>query len=209
VVNVGAVPAKTYHVNKELLCDSSEVFRAALGPRWVEEKTGVLDRPEDDADAFNTYLNWVYRGTISLDFDKDDEQTNAAAIWTHTIFAYELGGKLRDISFKDAITDAVAQMMSIRRPDGEEWMPISRLLLDLAYKKLPADSKLNLLVVHKLTRGSNPSELIKDSLPRGFLVNVAHELLRKQHHYERTEDAAARCAFHEHAQGACYRGMRS
>lgn len=208
MVNVGTFPIRTYRVNKELLCDSSGLFRAALGPNWVEEKTGVLNRPDDDADAFNTYLNWVYRGTISLDFDGADEKTNTAAIWSHAIFAYELGGKLRDISFKDAITDAVAQMMSIRRSDGEEWMPISKLLLDLAYKKLPADSKLNLLVVHKLTRVSNPRELIKEG-PAGFMLNVVHELLRKEHHYERTEDAAARCAFHEHAAGACYRGMRS
>jgi hypothetical protein len=209
VVNVGTFPVKAYRVNKELLCDSSGLFRAALGPEWVEEKTGVLNRPDDDADAFNTYLNWVYRGKISLDFDKDDEQTNTAAIWSHAIFAYELGGKLRDISFKDAITDAVAQMMSIKRSDGEEWMPTSKLLLDLAYKKLPCDSKLNLLVVHKLTRASNASELIKGSHPADFLLNVSQELLRKAFYNESTENAAARCAFHEHAPGACYRGMRS
>ncbi|CZT19478.1 uncharacterized protein RCC_05329 [Ramularia collo-cygni] len=208
VVRVGT-PSTTYRVNKQLLCDSSEYFRAALGPKWTEGKTGLVDMPEDDADAFNVYLNWVHKSKVFLDFDRmDDNGDDEHAMWELGILIYALGDKLLDLDFKDAISDVAAIMLST--VDGLTWMP--RGHEHLLYEKLARDSKLNLLLTHKYARLSNIGDVMDESWPAGLLFNISQELLRvaKEKPVESSDNAAARCVFHEHAPGAenCYRAKR-
>jgi hypothetical protein len=169
--------------------------------------------PDDDPVAFNIYLNWVHKGVISMDIDEIEEKdTGGYDSWEVAILTYALGDKLLDIDFKDAITDAVAHMLSVVRPDGEVWSPSSVELLHLAYEKLARDCKLNLLIAHRLVRFSNIESLLKEEWPVGLLFNISRESIRKdtEGSQEDTRDVAARCAFHEHAPGAenCYRSKR-
>lgn len=159
--------------------------------------------PDDDEDAFNTYLNWLHRGILPLDWDEEDGDD----IWVPIVLTYSLGDALLDVSFKDAITDAVSVMLKTIRSDGHSWMPDEEGL-SLAHDKLPWDSKLNLLFAHSYARLPNASDLINETQPAGLLFNMTQELIRP---FEETKDAVARCVFHEHAPGAenCYRSKRA
>lgn len=169
----------------------------------------MVDMPDDDADAFNVYLNWLHTRSICFDFssDDDDAEYEYGADRSSIIMAYALGDKLLDACFKDAITDAVAEMLSMMRPGDRIYLPLYQSEMTMAYEKLARDSKLNLLIVHQAARARDASELVRESDPAGFLFNFAHELIQiaKEERPEKTKDAVARCVFHEHEPGACYR----
>lgn len=207
-INVGK-PSRTYHANKQLLCGSSDYFRAASGPRWIEGKTGVVDLPDDDASAFQVYLTWIHKGILSVDIDEDNAK-EAQGTWRLVIMAYALGDKLLDVEFKDAITDAIARLTNITRHNGLTSMP-GVTLVKLAYKISAHDSKLNLLIAHRFARLKNVGDLLHATWPVEFLFRVSRELVRvAKEPAETTVAVATQCVFHEHAPGSenCYRGKR-
>lgn len=57
---------KQYAVHKKLLCDKSKFFDKAFNGAFKESTTGVMDLPTDDPVAFNSFVNWLYRGTLMM-----------------------------------------------------------------------------------------------------------------------------------------------
>ena len=122
--------------------------------------------------------------------------------FTSLIKAYALGDKLLDSDPKDAVTDTMVLSFA-PNDDNAVFLPNSSKRRTL-YESTVSQSPARRLLVHRLARTTDPS-LIKDKDHHTFLVDLAQEALKRE--VETTEEAAARCAFHEHAPGAenCYR----
>ena len=56
---------KTVFVHKNYLCRYSKYFRAALNtPAFAETESQEVDLEETGPEAFDSYLHWVYHGSI-------------------------------------------------------------------------------------------------------------------------------------------------
>ncbi len=51
---------KHWCLHKDLLCNRSSFFEAALGGNFKEAKEGVMYLPEDDSSVFEIFVNWLY-----------------------------------------------------------------------------------------------------------------------------------------------------
>lgn len=57
-------PSKKYRLHKNLLCHHSTFFDATFNGEFKEWKDGELRLPEDEVRAFDTFVNWLYRGSL-------------------------------------------------------------------------------------------------------------------------------------------------
>ncbi|KAF7949360.1 uncharacterized protein EAE97_002869 [Botrytis byssoidea] len=54
-----------FTLHKQLLCESVEYFRAAFSAGgFRESQTSSMDMPEDDPEAFELFIHWLYRGEV-------------------------------------------------------------------------------------------------------------------------------------------------
>ncbi|KAL8733768.1 MAG: hypothetical protein Q9166_001962 [cf. Caloplaca sp. 2 TL-2023] len=61
LVGQGETP---FYIHRDLLCDRSAHFRAALKGHFKEAKTGQIAFPEEQAETFDLFVYWVYRDTL-------------------------------------------------------------------------------------------------------------------------------------------------
>ncbi|KAL8814420.1 MAG: hypothetical protein Q9223_006351 [Gallowayella weberi] len=54
---------KPYHVHRDVICDRSAHFRAALQGHFQEAHTGRLEFPEDEPTTFELFIRWLYGST--------------------------------------------------------------------------------------------------------------------------------------------------
>lgn len=55
-----------FYVHEDVLCSSSDFFNAALSKGWKERRSGRIDLPDNDPEAFTIYARWLYTGRIFL-----------------------------------------------------------------------------------------------------------------------------------------------
>ncbi|KAF7195301.1 hypothetical protein HII31_03507 [Pseudocercospora fuligena] len=65
IVKVGR-PATVFHVNEERIAESSESFKAALKKEWPSGRSRIIQLPDEDAEIFNVYLNWLYARALPI-----------------------------------------------------------------------------------------------------------------------------------------------
>ncbi|KAF7893301.1 uncharacterized protein EAF02_000839 [Botrytis sinoallii] len=54
-----------FTLHKQLLCESVEYFRAAFSAGGFQEShSSCMDMPEDDPEAFELFVHWLYRGEV-------------------------------------------------------------------------------------------------------------------------------------------------
>ncbi|KAI4246368.1 MAG: hypothetical protein L6R40_002036, partial [Gallowayella cf. fulva] len=51
---------KQYHVHRDLICDRSAHFRAALQGQFLEGQTGRVELPEDEEVTIELFIRWLY-----------------------------------------------------------------------------------------------------------------------------------------------------
>jgi hypothetical protein len=56
---------KRFTVHKKLICDRSSFFARALNSSFKEAQDGVMYLPEDNADAFSSLVDFLYRRTVT------------------------------------------------------------------------------------------------------------------------------------------------
>ena len=66
-------------MHKQLLCDTSGFFEAALNGNFKESKSQTIEMAEDDADVFHRFQYWAYTGVI------EREPRNPSDISWHTL----------------------------------------------------------------------------------------------------------------------------
>jgi hypothetical protein len=205
-VKVGT-PAKDFKINKSMLSESSEFFKSALAPEWLEGKSRIVRLPDDDPESFKAYVAWLYTRRVYLGTVEEEKVS-----YTYAFKVYVLGDKLLDTSFKDAVADAVVTMFTTVRKDGHVRPPFAVEVCYL-YENTVVGSPLRRAVVHRWARISNWKEVVTDEFPSPFLLDLCKEIAAKvtEKPEEATLVAATRCAFHEHTAGVenCYRNKRA
>jgi hypothetical protein len=112
-----------YHVHEALLRNNSGFFNKALKKEWSEGQDRVVEMPETKNEAFSIWAKWLYTGHIfiSKPGSIDVERRSLNELFDHEFIrwrhVYALGDFLQDADFKDALVDAMIEIML----DKEHW----------------------------------------------------------------------------------------
>ena len=68
IVKIFVGPSREeYNLHKALLCHRSSFFNAAFQSSFRESHEGVINFPEDSAEAFALFVPWIYGSPLSID----------------------------------------------------------------------------------------------------------------------------------------------
>ncbi|KAI4852050.1 hypothetical protein E4T44_01744 [Aureobasidium sp. EXF-8845] len=141
IVGSGA-DAKSFHVHKKLLCDSSTYFKAALNNGFMETKNQIIELEDEEHAVILSFILWLYddklnKKTLPAEYtngalekhlfkvyvfaDKrgiknlaNDTITMLAAHWmTHNVTLSEVTGVIRLISRKSKLYDLLLDILTI------------------------------------------------------------------------------------------------
>lgn len=111
-VTVGKEPNQvTRLVHKELLTAHSAYFNACLNrvSSWKEGEENKVLLEEDDPEAFNVVVSWLYKESTALAFlDSTDSLTYSM------VGPYKLADKLMIPELKNALIDRLRQKLKVR-----------------------------------------------------------------------------------------------
>jgi hypothetical protein len=68
-IRVGTAHVRSFMVHKKLLCDKIPHFKKMFEGPWKATGEKIATFPEDDADAFDVLVCWVYNGQLPYVFD--------------------------------------------------------------------------------------------------------------------------------------------
>lgn len=114
-VLVGSEQQK-FVVHRDVLTKSSTFFQSAVKPSLFGPKDRQIKLPDQDAIAFEIYVNWLYSGAIDLWKDGEVVSTyktncgrtyeNGGARYSRIIQSFALGDYVNDHEFCNALIDA-------------------------------------------------------------------------------------------------------
>lgn len=186
-------------VHESIIRKHSPFFEAAMGRNWKEAKERLVLLPDHEPIAFRLYLQWIYTHRLAITF-KDEPPFDAL------IDGYILGDYLEDGDFRDAMTDAILEMVV------DEGLPLSsipRVYDNTSEKALLRCALIDLLVHHAESR----TWISRARKERQFPDEALYDIIEKLADYK-TEDClpirlvsliANPCPYHEHQHGVCYR----
>lgn len=138
-------PPTEYQVHKALLMSRCEYFRKALAAdHFVEGRTNFVIMEEDDPQAFDIFVNWLYTRSLpdAVRTDPHDQPSATLALLKFFIFADKivLGNSLKkDIMDRFYITffgvfpeDALPGLVCTALRGTADDCPMRRLALDVA-----------------------------------------------------------------------------
>jgi hypothetical protein len=206
---VGLEPPIPFSVHEKLICASSDFFRNAMARDWKESKQRSIHLKDDDADTFELYLHWLYRGTLPVRINEPGLVGNSE--YLQMAKAYVLGDKLQDGDFKDVIIDAIIDKCKSIASDGRNWFPVGPVLRCI-YDNTPTSSKARRLLVDIYVHdgsGDWLSDWVKqDDIPKDFLLDIAMAFLnKKKKNEESPSQKSSTCAYHQHGleKTLCYK----
>ncbi|THV48588.1 hypothetical protein BGAL_0239g00100 [Botrytis galanthina] len=107
-----------FTLHKRLLCESVEYFRAAFSG-FRESQSSSMDMPEDNPEAFELFIHWLYRGEVrSATKLTDVDQFLQLYIFAEKLCLNELANKTMDAI--QAISDDLDEspQCSLEQLDG-------------------------------------------------------------------------------------------
>ncbi|KAK5069444.1 hypothetical protein LTR16_009491 [Cryomyces antarcticus] len=132
-----------------------------MKPHWKEAKDRLVELPEDTAEIFGIYIQWLYtKGIASLPEDPSSDSFLGEG-YSLLASAYVLGEKLQDIAFKNDVVDAIMAESFNLNPNGQRLFPGCHHI-KIIYDGTPKSSLARRLLVDICT-----------TLPRDFLVDLA------------------------------------
>lgn len=100
-ITVGKHPTeRSYHIHKSIMCDKSDFFKKMFTSGFLEGTNQTATLPDDSPDAFDLFVQWVYRGTIDIPVNKWSYEGHKTFIFL-SIFA----GKYTIVSLMDGAMD--------------------------------------------------------------------------------------------------------
>lgn len=191
---------QTFSVHKEIICNYSDYFRAACTGEFLEAKSGRVRLPEDHAELFDLFVQWVYSQNL--------EQVLAQAtrpLWTTLVELYILADKLRALTLKNTIMDRMLCKAhgALRYSRGREEFP-SNADISLAYDNTPPPTSPMtkfFAELFSLKRAfiSEEFTIEKDEVPKDYLYDLALALrLRWDGRYGLPSVMKELCRYHEH-----------
>lgn len=148
---------KSFTVHPNILIQTSTFFNSALSKDscWREAQEKTIRLPEHDATTFSIYLNWLYSGFVDL-WDGNEIITGAGnqdLLYDRLISCYALGGYVGDDHFCNALIDSYFDLRNMFKA----W-PNTRIC-NRAYRELPENSKITLLILHHIAFVASESSL--------------------------------------------------
>jgi len=110
-VRVGTNEPKDFYIHKERLCQYSPFFKSALDRDWSEAKSNTINLPDDTAETFGIYCEWLYNISpfrVSDVLIGQDSKQRFAAFHRDSdryYHAYVFGDKVLDPKFTDMLID--------------------------------------------------------------------------------------------------------
>jgi hypothetical protein len=116
VINEGRRSTASFTVPESLLTEKSQYFKAACRGSWKEATSRVMKLQDIDADAFESYIYWVYRSELAIDTSYDAETTGhdveAAEHVDQLVVLWLLGDRLADCKLRNAVMEAISSVLS-------------------------------------------------------------------------------------------------
>lgn len=100
---------QTFYVHEELAAQHSEFVSAALRNNWKERKKRVIKLPEEDANLFAIFADFIYSGCVRSMRDDDKRNETKDSEWRRLGRCWILADKLMSDSLKDAVVDTIAE----------------------------------------------------------------------------------------------------
>ena len=196
----------TLYAHEDVLARSSTLLQDLLKAPPTSNELHSINLPEADAKSFNIYINWLYTGKIHAGHRKDEAPTKASPEGytglSRLVKCYQLGSRLQDPHFQDAILDAIVTIVCVGKTRGKTMLGLIMQRVKHHYIQLPVGSKARRLFVHLFAHFGD-WRLLEKNDPQAFLLETREVIMRGAAH-DPTE-AAAKCVFHEHESGKCYR----
>ena len=201
----------TLYAHADVLAKNSpllqDLLKPALSPNTPDQQhPSSITLQETDAKSLNIYLNWLYTSFIHAGHRKDETPTKTSPEGytglSRLVKCYQLGSRLQDAHFQDAILDAIVTLVCVGKKQGKTMLGLIMQRVKHHYIQLPVGSKARRLFVHLFAHFGD-WRLLDKSDPQAFLVET-REVIKRGVAHDPTE-AAAKCVFHEHEGGKCYR----
>jgi len=97
-----------FHVHLDLLCAASPVFKAAFSGNFKESTVRPMDLPEDDHEAVNRLVQWLYSKEYQL--PEIEERSNSQKCYVALARLNTLGEKYQIIGLKNNIIRKLFQI---------------------------------------------------------------------------------------------------
>ena len=195
----------TLYAHADVLTKTSHLLQDLLKSSEEQQQPSITLQ-EVDAKSLNIYLNWLYTTHIHAGHRKDEAPTKASPEGytglSRLVKCYQLGARLQDAHFQDAILDAIVTLVCVGKKQGKTMLGLIMQRVKHHYIQLPVGSKARRLFVHSFAHFGDWRLLDKND-PQAFLVET-REVIKRGVAHDPTE-AAAKCVFHEHEGGKCYR----
>ncbi len=191
---------QTFGLHKNIVCQYSAFFKAACMGRFKEAETGKISLPDERADLFDLFVQWVYSQRPKQIFTE-----LASPVWTNLTGLYILADKLQVPVFKNALMDYI--LCKVHR----SMMNVTLLEVDFpshsdisaAYENTPPTSPMRRFLA-ELFASSFLKDLPikKDQVPKDYLYDLAIALrLGAEPAYGLPPVMYEVCRYHDHANG--------
>ena len=211
----GGTTQETFAGHKNLLEKHSQFFASALNSNWKEGNDNHVTLEDDLAEAFDTFLKFLYSGKIFSIKDGDStrhpgETYSHDKEWERLAYCWMLGEKLLSSSFKDAITDTIiCKMQDTKMQDTRSW-PLD--LHGTVYQGSAGDRGLRRLLVDVAVwewSDSNIYDVVKKNNAPQFVGDLAIALSKFRKaglHGDAPFSKKDTCLYHDHGDATpCYK----
>jgi hypothetical protein len=113
----------TLYAHSYILTKSSTLLLNLLKSPPKANEAPSISLQESDAKSLNIYLNWLYTGKIHAGHRKDEAPTKTSPEGytglSRLVKCYQLGSRLQDAHFQDAILDAIVTLVCVGKKQGK------------------------------------------------------------------------------------------
>lgn len=149
-------------IHKDIVCASSNFFKAACSDSWIEGKERRVRMPEVEPELFQTYITWLYSGNAQAHVSKDDPDG--------AIELYLLADVLDDVHLRNKMTEVLSYSDCIASPTA----------LCKLWDRTPLNSLIKKMYVEQFLMRTDRDEFAKfvTEYPAGLVQEVAAASLR-------------------------------
>lgn len=166
----------SFTVHKDVVCARSSFFRAACSERWATSPQISIELPEDRADVFNLYLNYVYSDTVEVIRDIPASSDGFPSIEMinipqYLVDVYILADKLGDLLTANTVVDGMIQHL-----DAHQMVPPDSVIAH-AMTKFSIDSPIARLFVDLFVHEAH-ADCMRSTIEQGIVLQaILNEIL--------------------------------
>jgi len=134
VITVGSITQQqSFTVHEDLLLRESEYFRIALKSQFIEGQSKTFRLAEDDPQAFDIFVQYLYTGTYNMPEKLFEGYSNSEELWLDTeAKAYLLGDKLIAMGFRTEIIRCLDNQLRKKPPSMHVLLRVAEEIYDNA-----------------------------------------------------------------------------